>query len=194
MVITFAVPPFPFRMKIEIKKLTTEDLLKPVCIDDRFLVRSVLSIRTVDDGFKYSIVEVPPYEKKYDGKVDNLLDWADYSNFPERVMYIALVDGQIVGLAAAKINWNQMAYLEDIKVGQDYRRQGIGWRLMDNIKEWAVAQRMIGIMLETQNNNVDACQFYERYGFLLGGMDKYLYRGVENHGEETALFWYLLFK
>ena len=50
-----------------------------------------------------------------------------------------------------------------------------------------------GIMLETQNNNVAACRFYESCGFHLGGFDRELYRGITPDTDETALFWYLIF-
>jgi ribosomal protein S18 acetylase RimI-like enzyme len=49
-----------------------------------------------------------------------------------------------------------------------------------------------GIMLETQNNNIGACKFYERCGFQLGEFDKFLYKGLEEEMTETAMYWYLL--
>ena len=51
---------------------------------------------------------------------------------------------------------------------------------------------MPGIMLETQDVNVKACLFYEKNGFILGGVDKELY-GAGKYAHETALFWYLIF-
>ena len=36
---------------------------------------------------------------------------------------------------------------------------------------------MPGIMLETQNNNVAACKFYEKCGFVIGGFDFLGYKG-----------------
>ena len=37
---------------------------------------------------------------------------------------------------------------------------------------------MPGIMLETQNNNVAACKFYEKCGFVIGGFDFLVYKGL----------------
>ena len=48
-----------------------------------------------------------------------------------------------------------------------------------------------GIRLETQTNNVTACRFYQRYGFKIGGFDKYLYTALGKEREEIALYWYL---
>jgi len=47
-------------------------------------------------------------------------------------------------------------------------------------------------MLETQDVNVQACLFYQSYGFPLGGVDNLLYRASLYPGE-TALFWYRVF-
>jgi ribosomal protein S18 acetylase RimI-like enzyme len=58
--------------------------------------------------------------------------------------------------------------------------------------DWAKTKLLAGIMLETQNNNVAACRFYERCGFKLGGFDRYLYKGISKNTEEIALYWYLL--
>ena len=48
-------------------------------------------------------------------------------------------------------------------------------------------------MLETQNINVAACLFYARCGFVLGGYDRFLYRGLTPETDEIALYWYLIF-
>jgi ribosomal protein S18 acetylase RimI-like enzyme len=48
-------------------------------------------------------------------------------------------------------------------------------------------------MLETQNNNLPACRFYEHCGFTLSGFDRNLYKGINKDTEEIALYWYLLF-
>lgn len=61
---------------------------------------------------------------------------------------------------------------------------------------WAarVSPRQGSVMLETQNINVVACRLYESCGFVLGGFDACLYRGVMPGTREIALFWYLLFQ
>ena len=51
-----------------------------------------------------------------------------------------------------------------------------------------------GIMLETQNNNVAACKFYEKCGFVIGGFDFLVYKGLDIENDEVAIYWYLYFK
>jgi ribosomal protein S18 acetylase RimI-like enzyme len=60
--------------------------------------------------------------------------------------------------------------------------------------EWARDKGCPGMMLETQNNNVAACRFYESCGFELGGFDAYLYKGLNRTTDEIALYWYLMFE
>lgn len=51
-----------------------------------------------------------------------------------------------------------------------------------------------GLALETQDNNLQACRFYQRMGFRLGGVNTMLYKNFRKPvRDETALFWYLLF-
>ncbi len=51
-----------------------------------------------------------------------------------------------------------------------------------------------GLALETQDNNLQACRFYQRMGFRLGGVNTMLYKNFRKSvRDETALFWYLLF-
>ena len=74
-----------------------------------------------------------------------------------------------------------------------FRRQGVGKALIVQARQWAQERNLAGIMLETQNNNVGACMLYERCGFRLGGVDKYLYKGINSETDEVALYWYVLF-
>jgi ribosomal protein S18 acetylase RimI-like enzyme len=83
--------------------------------------------------------------------------------------------------------------VEDIVVDRQFRRRGVGERLMARAVMWAKEKGLAGIMLETQDNNVAACQLYEKWGFVLGGFDPYLYRGLERNKDESALYWYLVF-
>lgn len=65
--------------------------------------------------------------------------------------------------------------------------------LVDQALAWARDGGMPGIRLETQSNNVGACRFYVRCGFVLGGHDRCLYQALHPGTREVALFWYLFF-
>ncbi|GED59584.1 hypothetical protein BFO01nite_37160 [Brevibacillus formosus] len=65
-------------------------------------------------------------------------------------------------------------------------------KLIEQAKRWMKDGGMTGIMLETQNNNVRACNFYESCGFVIGGFDSYVYRGLDKDSDEIAIYWYLM--
>jgi len=64
---------------------------------------------------------------------------------------------------------------------------------MDRAVEWAKSKLLPGMMLETSSVNVTACQFYQSFGFKLGGFDRFLYRAMLPGTEEVAMYWYLIF-
>ncbi|TKI00778.1 GNAT family N-acetyltransferase, partial [Bacillus cereus] len=44
------------------------------------------------------------------------------------------------------------------------------------------------------NNNVAACKFYEKCGFVIGGCDFLVYKGLDKTSDEVAIYWYIHFK
>ena len=167
----------------EIDKKTMKDVHK---VDGTFTVNSKLVLHVENNTITYTIVEVPPYEKRYkDDDID-----LTYISDPDKTIYLAYINETIAGHIILRKNWNNYAYIEDIAVDVQFRQQGIGKALLNYAKEWAKKKKLAGIMLETQNNNVAACKFYERCGFILGGFDKYLYKGLHTNTEEIALYWY----
>lgn len=182
------------KMSVTIKKFTEEDLDYSVIINDRFTVDSILLLTATEHSIQYTVKKVRPYEKQYSDDQDDLLCLQEYIDHPDQALFLAIEGNDIVGLVIVRRNWNKFAYVEDIKVAQKYRRHGIGRLLMDKVKNWAQDNRMAGMMLETQNNNVGACKFYERYGFFIGGFDKYVYKGINQLSDEIAIYWYFTFE
>ena len=64
---------------------------------------------------------------------------------------------------------------------------------MDKVVEWTKNKNLKGIMLETQDVNIAACRFYQKYGFILGGVDTILFSNFKDH-DQKALFWYYKIK
>ena len=184
-------------MNLVIRELETNDLDNLPEIDDSFIVntRLILSLSKGNRRIEYTVEDVPSYEKSYlQNQDDNEeLAYNEYINKPNQVIYIALLHNQIIGLMVLKKNWNHYAYIEDITVDKKYRSLGVGKRLVNQAKQWAKKGNMPGIMLETQNNNVAACKFYEKCGFVIGGFDFLVYKGLDIENDEVAIYWYLHF-
>lgn len=158
--------------------------------DNSFAVESELCLHATGGRIGYTVQPVTPYVKRYGPEVHSA---QEYVGRPGRAAWIAYCDGQVAGQVLVHENWNRFALIWDIAVDLGCRRRGIGRQLIEQAANWARDRGMPGLMLETQNVNVGACRLYESCGFVLGGFDAYLYRGVEPGTREIALFYYLVF-
>ncbi|MGD2247188.1 MAG: GNAT family N-acetyltransferase [Candidatus Methanofastidiosia archaeon] len=174
-------------MDITIEELNKKNVDDVHQVDGTFSINSKLVLTVKDNKISYTVVDVPEYKKKY--KKDDI-DYSEYINNPDKVIYLAYINDEIAGQIILRKNWNNYAYIEDISVDKKYRRKGIGKLLILYAKKWAKTKKLAGIMLETQNNNVAGCTLYEKCGFVLGGLDVYLYEGLHPDTDEIALYWY----
>jgi streptothricin acetyltransferase len=129
-----------------------------------------------------------PSEKLYP---DDSFDPKTYIDNPNEAAFLAMVNEKCVGSIRVCKRWNNNAFIDDLAIDNDYRGYGIGTALMDAAVAWGKEQGFNGVSLETQDNNLLACRFYLKYGFRLGGIDKYVYTAKDYRGE-TALYFYLM--
>ncbi len=176
-------------MAIEIRALDHGNIDDADRCDGSFDVDAELRLAADDGVISYEAVPVPPYCKRYphDEK-----DRSVYIDDPRRAGFLAYLDGRIAGRMLISANWNNYALVEDIEVDRSCRGCGVGRALIERGREWAMSRGLPGMMLETQSNNLAACRFYERCGFILGGFDRYLYRAQSPGTTEVAMYWYLI--
>jgi len=79
-------------------------------------------------------------------------------------------DGQAIGMATAQIVVSTAegalsAWIEDVVVHQDFRRQGIGRQLLDHLVAWAKTQGATRVQLVADQENADADLFYKALGW-----------------------------
>jgi streptothricin acetyltransferase len=177
-------------MRITIKEINAGNIIDVNKCDGEFIIDTKLVLYVENGEIRYKAMEVPSTNKRYG--IDNV-DYTTYIDDLDKVVFLAYVEGQIAGQVILRKNWNNYAYIEDITVDVNYRRRGIGKELIFQAIHWAQKRSLAGIMLETQNNNVGACKFYENCGFRLRGFDQYLYKGINIDTDEVALYWYLMF-
>ena len=120
---------------------------------------------------------------------DDDLDYAAYIDNPDKTIYLAYSGSECIGQIVLRKDWNRYAFIEDICVAQSARGQGVGTGLIQKAVQWAEDSGMKGLALETQDNNLLACRFYAKCGFVIGAVNTMLYRNFDN--EESAVFWYL---
>ncbi len=106
-------------------------------------------------------------------------------------LYLKVVDaGRIVALLDLElVSWNNTAFLWNILLDRAYRRRGIGRRLFERAIDFAREHGARAIILETQNNNMPACRFYQAMGCDLVGLNDLYYSNQDLEYGEVALFW-----
>ena len=177
-------------MNVTIRQMDSQSIHQVDQFDRNSIVSAKMVLSLEEGRLTYSIVPVEPYEKIL------TIDPEDYTTFidnPQKVIFFADVDGKPVGQIKVVPWWNKLAYIEELAVNTGFRGKGAGYALMRKAIEWAKAQNYPGMMVETQDNNVRACLLYERCGFVLGGLDRYVYTTFPENRDEIALYWYLIF-
>lgn len=177
-------------MEIIIRKMDEQNIQHVNQCNGIFTVDSHLVLHAQSGRISYTVTAVPPYEKRYQLEE---VDYRDFINNPEKAVFLAYINDQVVGQIRVLKYWNRYAYIDDVIVDVTHRKQGIGRSLIMKAIEWAKEKDFPGLMLETQNNNVSACHLYESCGFELGGFDRNLYKGLTPGTEEIALYWYIIF-
>src|SRR5258707_10163211 len=102
--------------------------------------------------------------------------------------YVALAGGQVAGVVLLNVEqWRSVARIEDIIVGRHFRRYGIGSLLLNCAFDCARNRGCWAIVLETQNVNYPAIQFYLRNGLEVWSINQNFYPpGPDEH--EVAIF------
>lgn len=90
--------------------------------------------------------------------------------------YVALADSVIAGGILLTVEeWRAVARVENLMVGRQYRRYGVGSLLLSCADDWARNRGCWAVMLETQSINYPAIQFYLRNGFDIWGIQQHFY-------------------
>lgn len=122
---------------------------------------------------------------------DDKLDWDTYIDSSEKIVLLAFHEDACIGQIRLVKDWNRFAYIENIAVKKGFRKSGVGHLLLEAAETWAKEQSLIGLSLEAQNDNLIACRFYAKEGFVLGGVDTL--KQSANLQIDITLYWYKIF-
>jgi GNAT superfamily N-acetyltransferase len=117
------------------------------------------------------IKELAEFEKARE-QVAMTLEQLTEDGFGERPLYGFIVaESQqhgVMGMALYYYRYStwkgKFLYLEDIVVNESHRSKGLGYALMQKLKEIAKAENCAGLTWQVLDWNVDAIRFYERLG------------------------------
>ena len=100
--------------------------------------------------------------------------FASFINDPSQVVFLALLDGQVVGQIHLELQSagdlpilvrRQVVRVADIVVAEAFQRRGVGHALMDQAKSWARAHGAEELSLSVFAFNQGAVQMYLAEGF-----------------------------
>ena len=94
-----------------------------------------------------------------------------------------------LGVAIFEDYWLKYAYLSDLKVAASYRGKGIAGQLIDFGLQEAKKKGYQGIWTIGQDNNLGACRFYLKSGFVIGGLDTRIYKHTAQEGKANIHFY-----
>ena len=129
-----------------------------------------------------------PREKQYQNDVE---DYESYINNKHKIIFFFYDKNICIGQIKMHKNWGLYAFIDEIFVSRNSRGKGVGHALIDQAIEWAKQNQLMGLMLETQDNNLWSCRFYSKCGLKIGGVDDMLYANFPNISNEKAIYWYL---
>ncbi|GCE49075.1 ribosomal protein S18 acetylase RimI-like enzyme [Thermosporothrix hazakensis] len=102
--------------------------------------------------------------------------------------YVALANGKVAGGVLLNVEETRsIVRIVELIVGRQYRRYGIGSLLLRCAADWARKRDCWAVVLETQNTNFPAIQFYLRNGLEIWGMHQHFYP-PGSCAHEIALF------
>lgn len=87
-------------------------------------------------------------------------------NKPYKYFCYFIKDSKIIGYILFSIKEdNESIFLELIAVNKEFKGQGIGQQLIEQLEKFAVENKIKNINVGTQLNNIKAQNFYEKNGF-----------------------------
>lgn len=88
---------------------------------------------------------------------------------PDQQFLVADEGGRAVGwihmLIAEYVEADAFVVIGGLVVDREYRKQGIGWRLLAHAEEWAAANGCSFVRLSSSMKRTEAHAFYERAGY-----------------------------
>lgn len=88
-------------------------------------------------------------------------------------------DNHIIGyLTMRSMPTHRIGLIQDIAVTEIFRRQGVGLRLLNVARRWAIEHDLVQLQVETQTKNYPAIQFLQKNGLVFCGFnDQYFLNG-----------------
>lgn len=97
------------------------------------------------------------------------------------VFFLAKENDKPIGYAGMYTVLDE-GYVTNIGVMPEYRRKGIGKKLVNALIEFCIEKNMIFLSLEVRPSNLPAIKLYESFGFVSEGLRKNFYSNPREDG------------
>lgn len=170
---------------MEIKRITRENAADLNLKNEAFPMPGKFIPELKDGVWSY---RTEPFEK-----VETMIFPDENYDFDEisakGAIFGAYEDGKCIGVAIYQDYWLKYMYLYDLKVSSAARGTGVGKALIQAGLEEAKARGYIGLYTQAQDNNLNACMFYLKAGFEIGGFDNHVYGGTSQEHKADIIFY-----
>lgn len=98
---------------------------------------------------------------------DNYIN--EFFNNKNKFIIVVDYDGMLVGYLSCILYPNEeesYLYLDDFCVDEKYRSRGIGTKLIESARQYAVLNNVLNMKLHVNNTNGNAFRFYSNLGFV----------------------------
>jgi ribosomal protein S18 acetylase RimI-like enzyme len=171
---------------MQIRLATASDLKNCLALDSSYETDHVWQVYTHADGDRMEITIHStrlPRSVTMNAVMDNA-KWMRVNWERHECFLVAEHQGHVLGFVDVTTQaWQQAAWINNLVVGRDFRRRGLGKALMSAARMWAQQKDLRVLMLETQPKNYPAIVFYQRLGFNFCGYNDQYY-----DNDDIALF------
>jgi ribosomal-protein-alanine N-acetyltransferase len=134
-------------MKLVLRKMTTDDIHAVIDLDQRSF-----SLPWPERSFRFEVTENPASR-----------------------CWVAELDGKVVGMIVVWLLVDE-AHVATLATHPDYRRQGIGKRLLAHALRQMLAEGARSSFLEVRESNVAAQEMYRKFGYVASGRRRRYYK------------------
>ncbi len=123
-------------------------------------------IPTLRDLFEKSRLEGQTRENDTGADLDHLIE--GYFECKDSCFWVAEIDDIIVGMIGVQRIDNDAAEMRRLRVRDEFRRNGIGTRLMEHAIAFCKEREFLKVVLDVRIERVSAISMFDTFGFLHG--------------------------
>ena len=167
--------------KIEIRPAVLDDLTKVGVMEHDYKTSYVWQMDVLTDegqaGVSFREVRLPrPVKVEYPRPPEHVkLDW------PERIsVLVGIYESEPAGyIVISERIAPTTAWITDLVVDPELRRQGIGSALVLATQDWACQRRLRRVILEMQSKNIPAIHLAKKLGYEFCGYNDHYYENQD---------------